>query len=378
MTTTINDILISELDRAVVPATAEDELVINQADGGGNFVTRRISWGEVGQSIRDLSGSIDRPDISNQVLFADGLEPQPSITFKNDQSTGIYRPILSLPALGISAGGYEVLRVAHDGTQGKVGIGFQINDATVPIESLHIKEGGIFLDYGLGLNFKITNDFSTEIGGTANESNIRLGTVLPNNLKFQTNGKERARVTKDGKFLIHGAIGVDGYASENIINPDFGQAGDANQSGSILISRGPTRSTIWMEPGQFFDQNVNIIGEIIVNNPDFIDSIVNEIDLSILGDILIDYPGFIDGIIDKIDIDIDVEAINEGLDKLNVDEGVEVVTGAPGTTYDGEFYLRADYGIARGTYNGTKNTEFVSDKIEAKSNLIFADPASLT
>lgn len=364
MTTTINDILISELDRAVVPATAEDELVINQADGSGNFVTRRISWGEVGQSIKDLSGSIDRPDLDNQILFADGTEPAPSITFKNDPSTGLYRPILTIPALGISAGGYEVLRIAHDVSpgQGRVGIGFQINDPGIPLDALHVKSGGILVDYGAGLNFRITNDTSSVIDDSSKtESNIRLGTLLPNNLKLQTNGKERVRVTKDGKLLIHGAIGVNGYAGENVINPDYGEPGNANESGSILISQGESRSTIWMRPGQFFDQNTSVITDILINSPDFIQDITDNINIDLIIDDIINDIDFIEGIINEINLELDFNEINDGLEKINTGDGVEVSTRVVGSPPVNEKYLRADNTIARGTYDGTKNTSISSD-----------------
>lgn len=373
MATTINDILISELDRASVPAVQEDELVLNQTDAAsGEFVTRRISWAEVGQSIRDLSGDIEN-GITDQVLFGDGTEPGPSITFKNDQTTGIYRPLLAVPSMAITADGQEVMRFSHDPTQARVGIGFHNNDPDVPEDGLHIKLGGIILDWGLGLRYNVTNKYGPSWEDSSKyDSSVRLNVETRNSLTFATNDIERGRFTRDGDFTFYRALGVGGWYGDDNIQPDYGKAGTDKSTGSILISGGPAESVIWKDAVDFFDENVSIITDILVNNPEFIQEITENLDYEIIGNNLINNPNFIDAIVNDLDIEIDMGVINENLGDLNIGDGLTFenrVTG-PGITRD---FLIVDNTIARGVFDDVarKNIEVASDKLVANTELIF-------
>ena len=314
MATSINDILISELDRASVPAQPEDELVINQEVAGGDYVTRKISWAEVGQSIRDLSGGITNA----AVMFSDGTEPEPSITFKNDTSTGIYRQTpIGYPSMGISAGGYEVIRATRT-AKGCVGINF-VQTQDIPQDGLHIKDGGIILDYN-NLVFRVTNDYTPTIENPLKyNANIRLGCIANHDVKFITNDKERGRFTNSGNFLFHGSLGVGGYFGETYIDPEYGNPPTSKKSGSILISNGFNFPVTWRDPEDFFVDNVYIITEILGQYPDFIQIIADQI-----GNITID------------------------VDDLNIGDGLARDTrpsAIPGVT---ERYMYVDDTIVRG------------------------------
>lgn len=364
--TTINDILISELDRASVPAEPEDELVLNQIGPSGEFETKRINWAEIGQSIRDLSGDPDRPGITDQVLFGDGTEPAPSITFKNDTSTGIYRPINIPPSIGISVDGYDALRLTRVGSQSRAGIGFNYT-TEYPQDGLHIKSGGILIDWSPGFQFKLTNsntdDWETGVPG---DSSVRLNVETNNNLTFATNDKERGRFTKQGDFAFYRALGVGGYSTDDFIKVDYGKAGDATKSGSILISNGPGSAVEWKDPENFFDENVTIISDILVNNPEFIENITKNLNYDTITNILLNYDGFIDAIIDNLDLEIDIELINDNLGDLNVGDGLTFEKRDTGSGSVKDFLI-VDNTIARGVYdsNTRRNLEIDSAKITA-------------
>lgn len=247
---TITDILISELDRAVVPATGDDELVINQLEpNSGDFVTRRITWTEVGQSIKDLSGDPDNNNgLTNQVMFGDGTEPAPSITFKSDTSTGIYKPQLIQPAVAFTSGGLEVLRAVDVSTTARyVGIGFANNDSNIPEDSLHVKGGGIKIQFSSVnaatnvLHFKLATDGPS------------IDTTKPVPLIFATNNRECGRFTEDSNVLLYGSLGVG-------IGPSTVSHGDM---GHLLLSRGINNSMEWSSPEEFFLNNLQIIEDIL-------------------------------------------------------------------------------------------------------------------
>jgi hypothetical protein len=373
--TTINDILISELDKARVPAVPEDELVINQIDASGEFVTRRINWEEIGQSIKDLAGDPNRPDITDQVLFGDGKCSAPSITFKNDRGSGIFRPTFTQSAVGISAGSAEVMRLTHDGSQARVGIGYDCDSMEVPEDALHIKNGGIKVDWSNGLQFVATNGYQPQ--WTDNRkftSHVRIGVKTSNPLTFATNDLERGRFTEQGDFAFYGALGVGGYSSDDFIKVDYGYGSDGTKSGSILISNGPSAPVKWMDPSDFFEENVDIISDILINNPDFIENISKNLDYDIITDILLNYPGFIDAIIAEIDIEVDMDGINSNLGELNVGRGLgfeprQIGIGPP------KDFLIVDDTIPTGQYDpvNDKNIKIESEEFVATSELIFAN-----
>lgn len=306
---TITDILISELDRAVVPATGGDELVINQLDSNsGDFVTRRISWTEVGQSIKDLSGDPNNNNgLADQVMFGDGTEPAPSITFKSDTSTGIYKPQLIQPAVAITSGGLEVLRAVDvSPTARYVGIGFANNDSNIPQDSLHVKGGGIKIQFSNVnaatnvLHFKLATDGPS------------IDTTKPVPLIFAVNNMECGRWSVDRNFHMYGSLGVGDFFNGT---PSV----DHGLDGYILQSQGINNSLNWSSPQDFFLENVEIITEILIDNPVFIDGISSE---------------------------IDIEIINNNIQDLNVAEGLGIVNypnGYPNNVGDAGDYLYATF-----------------------------------
>ncbi len=297
---TITDILISELDRARIPATGADELVINQIEPNSKeFVTRRISWQEVGYSIQDLAGDSNFPGVQ-QIYFDDGLEIEPSITFKNDVETGIYRPIISVPAIGITVNAAEALRCVASSTSRHTGFNFANNDPSVPIDVVHVKKGGVYIQLGdvLGKNdIHLTSDLGEPL----------INTPGVNALRFGTQDKERGRFTEQGNFHIYGALGVGDYA------PMYYHGAD----GDLLLSRGNDKSPKWTPPGEFILNNSDIIIDLLLDSDEFIQNIINAL-LDVIG----------------------IEIINEELDKLNIGPGLDVDTRDNGTgTGTDEFYL---------------------------------------
>lgn len=306
---TITDILISELDRAVVPATGDDELVINQLDGNsGDFITRRINWTEIGQSIKDLSGDPNNNNgLTNQVMFGDGTESDPSITFKSDTSTGIYKPQLNLPTVAFTSGGLEVLRAVDvTSTSRFVGIGFANSDPEIPQDSLHVKGGGIKIQFSDSNNATNVLHFKLATDGPS------IDTTKSVPLIFAVNNLECGRWSAVGNFHMYRSLGVgDIVAGTPSVN--YGDDGD------ILLSQGINNSLNWSSPADFFLENTEIITEILINDPDFIDGISSE---------------------------IDIEIINNNIQDLNIAEGLGVVNypnGYPANVGDPGDYIYATF-----------------------------------
>lgn len=296
---TITDILISELDRARVPATGADELVINQIEpNSSEFVTRRISWTEIGNSIQDLAGDPNYPGVQ-QIYFDDGLEIEPSITFKNDTGTGIYRPILSAPAIGITVDGGEAIRAIGGGALRYVGIGFTNNDNSIPEDALHVKGGGIKIQRGL--------DDNNTLHLTSYAGYPFINTPGFNPLVFGTGSIERARFTEKGAFHLFGAIGLGDYP------PLYSYGGQ----GDVMVSRGPDISPKWMDAAEWINNNADVIL-----------------------DILLDSDEFLEAIIDALNNLLSIDIINDNLDKLNIGVGLDVDSRDDGTgTGDTELFL---------------------------------------
>ncbi len=64
-----------------------------------------------------VDGSVDLTDadvIVNSIRFADGTETNPSITFENDQDTGLY--LENKNTVSVTTGGVETLRINNIGT----------------------------------------------------------------------------------------------------------------------------------------------------------------------------------------------------------------------------------------------------------------------
>ena len=275
---TITDILISELDPAVLPAKGTDELVVNQYDDAiKDFVTRRINWSGVGDSIQDLSGDINFPGVK-QILFADGTETEPSITFKSDTSTGIYKPLSPLGTVAITSDGGEVMRATTQGIKKLIGIGFTLNQ--MPEDSLHVKGGGTVFEFGNNnkLHFKSRQGLPS------------IDTVTDTPMLFATNGIERGRFTEGGNFEFYGALGVGTYVGGTPV-------ADHGDDGYLLLSQGDDVNPIWSSPYEFLNDNVDIITNILITDPNFIEQISNSIDIGV---------------------------INEKLDDLNIGDGLAI------------------------------------------------------
>ena len=267
---TITDILISELDPAVLPAKGTDELVVNQYDDAiKDFVTRRITWSGVGDSIQDLSGDINFPGVK-QILFADGTETEPSITFKSDTSTGIYKPLSPLGTVAITSDGGEVMRATTQGIKKLIGIGFTLNQ--MPEDSLHVKGGGTVFEFGNNnkLHFKSRQGLPS------------IDTVTDTPMLFATNGIERGRFTEGGNFEFYGALGVGTYVGGTPV----AYHGDV---GYLLLSQGDNVNPIWSSPYNFISANTDIITDILVNSPIFISEISNNIDIGVINEKLDDF-----------------------------------------------------------------------------------------
>lgn len=275
---TITDILISKLDPAILPATGSDELVINQLDSAsGEFVTRRIAWTDVGGSLQDLSGDINFPGVK-QILFADGTEQEPSITFKSDLSTGIYKPLNPPGTVAITSDGGEVMRATTQGILKRIGIGFTNNE--VPQDALHVKKGGVLVEFGNNNKIHFTSKSGLPVIDTTNT----------NPLAFATNNIERGKFTNTGAFEIYGALGVGSYTGGVPIV-------DHGDDGYLLLSQGDNTNPIWSSPYDFINTNKDIIGNILINDPNFISGISNK---------------------------IDIEVINDKLDEMNIGPGLDV------------------------------------------------------
>lgn len=246
---TITDILISELDPAVLPAKGTDELVLNQLDpASGEFVTRRISWQGVGESIQDLSGDPNYEGV-NQILFADGTEPEPSITFRSDISTGIYKPQYPLGSVAVTCDAREVMRVTPNG----VGINLTLNE--VPSAALHVKTGTALFEFGT----------TNKIHLKSYKGEPVIDTVDDNNLNFATKGVNRGRFTNEGAFEIYGALGVGGYVGGVPVV-------DHGTDGYVLLSKGQDTNPEWTSPYEYFNDNADILQNLLLtgNTNDFL------------------------------------------------------------------------------------------------------------
>lgn len=245
---TITDILISELDPALLPAKGTDELVINQLDEtSGKFVTRRITWKGVGESIRDLAGDPDDPSYEGvqQILFADGTEVEPSITFKSDTSTGIFKPQLPTATVAITSNGAEVLRATTVGIKKSVGIGLKLNEA--PADALHVKNGGAVFEFGI----------NNKIHLSSKNGEPSINTVDETPLNFGTKNITRGRFSKTGAFEIYGALGVGMY---NGGVPSVSHGVD----GYTLLSQGDDKNPEWTSPYDFFNDNKTILQNLLL------------------------------------------------------------------------------------------------------------------
>ena len=274
---TLTDIQISELNPALLPATGLDELVLNQIDSAGLAVTRRIAWSDVGGSLQDLSGDLNFPGVK-QIYFADGTEQEPSVTFKSDLSTGIYKPLNPPGTVAITSDGGEVMRATTQGTSKRIGIGFTGNES--PEDAMHVKRGGVLIEFGGNNKLHFTSKNGLPV----------IHTASTNSLAFATDSVERGKFTGTGAFEIYNAFGVGAY-SNGVPVVDHGD------DGFLLLSQGDNINPVWSSPYDFIDTNKQIISNILINDPEFIS-----------------------GISDKIDIEI----INNKLDEMNIGAGLEV------------------------------------------------------
>ena len=98
----MTDINISALPQ-IVNATPDDVIIINDADA----ITSKITWGDLGNSITDLTG---------QITFEPGTEALPSITFLGDPNTGIWQP--GADQWSVSTGGLARIYIDSNGSVG--------------------------------------------------------------------------------------------------------------------------------------------------------------------------------------------------------------------------------------------------------------------
>ena len=98
----MTDINISALPQ-IVNATPDDVIIINDADA----ITSKITWGDLGDSINNLTG---------QITFEPGTEALPSITFLGDPNTGIWQP--GADQWSVSTGGLARIYIDSNGSVG--------------------------------------------------------------------------------------------------------------------------------------------------------------------------------------------------------------------------------------------------------------------
>ena len=206
------DVVVSDLP-LITQATLDDVFIIND----GNDTTSTITWGNMLASIRQLQG---------QVLFDNGTETAPSISFVNDINTGIYNPDLDHVAIVTNG----VNRIMVD-EFGHVGIG---NDSpsnwneganNLVIGATDALDNGLTIVSGVA-SAGIIN-FADGTGLAASEGQI-LYDHSDNHMEFQTDGRESMRITTGNDVLIGRSYGQNGsrfLVTGGSVNVDRGDVG---------------------------------------------------------------------------------------------------------------------------------------------------------
>ena len=249
---TLTDILISELEPTGV-ASDIDDVVLNKYEPTKNeFVTKRIKWQDLSSSLNDLSGGIDSDGNQveiNQIMFADGTQQKPSITFKSDSSTGVYKDKFVPGTVAITSLGREVLRATTVGLDKRVGIGLQPNDS--PENSLHIKGGGIKVEFG--------GDNILEFVPTNGHPSINTGTGQP--LIFKLENQEVGRFDTNYHLNLYSSIGV-GDVRGIPGSVSYGDEGD------LLFSGGSLKPMEWKNTSELFIDSIDIIIDALMTRLD--------------------------------------------------------------------------------------------------------------
>ena len=239
---TLTDILISELD-LTKEASSIDQVVLNKFELEKGYVTKRIDWQDLTNSLNDLSGGTDENGNQveiNQIMFSDGTQQKPSITFKSDTSTGIYKDKFVNGTVAITSLGREVLRATTVGIDKRVGIGLQPNDS--PENSLHIKGGGIKVEFG-GTNM-------LEFVPTNGHPSINTGVGQP--LIFKIDNQEVGRFGSNYHLDLYSTIGV-GDVRGIPGSVSYGAEGD------LLFSGGSLKPMEWKDKSELFLDSIDII-----------------------------------------------------------------------------------------------------------------------
>lgn len=249
---TLTDILISELE-PTGEASDIDDIVLNKFElTKGEYVTKRIKWQDLSSSLNDLSGGIDGDGNQveiNQIMFADGTQQKPSITFKSDTSTGIYKDKFVPGTVAITSLGREVLRATTVGFDKRVGIGLQPNDS--PEDSLHVKGGGVKIEFG-GNNI-------LEFVPTNGHPSINTGTGQP--LIFKVQDQEVGRFDPSFHLNLYNSIGVgDVRGIPGSIS--YGDEGD------LLFSGGDVKPMEWKSKSELFLDSIDIIIDALLTRLD--------------------------------------------------------------------------------------------------------------
>ena len=208
------DVVVSDLP-LITQATLDDVFIIND----GNDTTSSITWANMLASIRQLQG---------QVLFDNGTESSPSISFVNDINTGIYNP--NLDEVSIVTNGVSRILVDEFGF---VGIGNDTpSNLNAGANNLVIGDTD-GLDNGLtivsGTDSAGIINFADGIGLAASEGQI-LYDHSDNHMEFQTDGRESMRITTDNDVLIGRSFGQNGsrlLVTGGSVNVDKGDTGIA-------------------------------------------------------------------------------------------------------------------------------------------------------
>jgi len=154
----------------------------------------------------------------NQALFSNsGTAALPSISFDNDQNTGLFNPG-NADVIGFATQGSERMRIDQ---AGHVGIGTSPGNFSLDVSGiLHVANGNQAL-------FSTTS--TANIPAIAFDINNNTGFFSPSddNLGFATGGQERMRINPNG------------YIGINTTNPGNGQAVSLHVNGPVMLTNIP-------------------------------------------------------------------------------------------------------------------------------------------
>ena len=137
---------------------------------------------------------------TNMLYLADGSASAPSLTFKNDMNTGLFRPTgAPHDTLGIATGGTDTLRFSHDGTNSEI---TAVNGGDIEVGS---GGGNLIVEAGnLGIGDTSPSAKLSVSGDATISSDLTLGGTLT----AEVSGTDPVFNFSDSKTTITGAVEV--------------------------------------------------------------------------------------------------------------------------------------------------------------------------